>query len=316
MTVRFSVLDSPLTQPIKTGEVTSKAIELEVLHPQTTDANSREMLELRHDVAEMSIATFVKAVEQGLGLAALPLFASGRRFVQSGFYLAERSVLSSLDDLAGHSVGLPQYWISSCVWQRLVLQQVHGIRPEQVRWVSVETERMEGLGAPSDVDLRLEERRSLGELMGAGEIDACLLQGARSAPPDLQAVSVPAYVDCVAAERDYYQMSGVLPIMHLTVIRRDLAEESPATVSALLDLYERAKVIAERRPDAIWPLPPLGHGIEELRRLVGGDPFAYGISPNRRALDAFLDAALAQGLTGRRLGVEELFVANLPERYR
>lgn len=316
MKVRFSVLDSVITEPIKRGEVVPEGIELEVFHPKTTDANSRDMLELRYDVAEMSIATFVRAVEQGLGLAALPVFGSGRRFVQSGFYFSRSSGPSNLGAIVGRKVGLPQYWISSCMWQRLALKQMYGIEPRDVRWVSVEPERFEGLDVPSGVELCLDAGRTLADLMEAGEIDACLLQGARVAPPDLAAVSVPAYEDAVAAEREYYRKSGILPIVHLTVMRRELAESRPEVVPALLDAYGQAKALAERCPDAVWPLPPIGHDIEGLRQLTGGDPFAYGLSPNRRVFETFLEAALDQGLIARHLSVDELFVDDLPEQYQ
>jgi 4,5-dihydroxyphthalate decarboxylase len=314
--ISLSVRPSVLADALLSGEVVPHGLELDVFRPETIDANSRAMLELRYDVGEMSIATFVRAVERGLPLVALPVFTSGRHFVHSGICLARGSDVAGVDDLASRRIGLPQYWISSCVWQRLVLQQMHGIRPEDVRWVSVEPERFEEVGLPSGVELRLEEGRSLAELMAEGAIDACLVQGARAIPPDIAAVSTPAYPDCVAAEREYYEKTGVLPVMHLTVARRSLVEEHPEAVPALLDAYRRSKEIGERRLDARWPLPPAGHRIEALRELVGGDPFAFGISPNRRAIEAFLATALDQGLVSRPVGLDELFVAELPPEYR
>jgi 4,5-dihydroxyphthalate decarboxylase len=309
-------MSTVLTEPLKSGAVKPDGLELSVFDPETTDSNSRDMINLKFDVAEMSIATLVKAVERGLPLVALPVFTSGRRFVQSGMYLARGSDITSLEQLRGRTVGLPQYWISSCLWQRMVLKEMYGIAPEDVRWVSSQPERFEGVGVPNGVDLRLDTDRDLAQLMRDGEVDACLMPGGRPLPPDLAKVTAPAYPDCVAAEREYYLARRVFPAMHVTVVKRSLAEREPAAVHALLAAYSRAKELASSRPDGEWPLPPLGHDRPALRELLGGDPWPYGITPNRVALEAFLQGAVDQGLLQRKLQLEEIFAGGLPQDFR
>lgn len=314
MKITYSVMPTVLTEPLQSGEVKPDGLDLEVTVPKTTDANSRDMIQLRFDVAEMSVATFTKAVERGLPLVALPVFTSGRRFVQSGFFFAAGTDVRSLDQLRGRNVGLPQYWISSCIWQRTVLQDMYGISPQDVQWVSDAPERFEDAAPPPGVELRLESGRDLAGLAGGGSIDA-LLMPRGPLPPALAAVTTPAFADCVAAEREYYLARRVFPIMHVTVMQRALAGNQ-AVVNALLDAYATAKRLAEARAGAEWPLPPDGHDVRALRKLIGGDPWAYGISPNRAALDAFLDGAVGQGLLRRRPDIDELFIQDLPEQYR
>jgi 4,5-dihydroxyphthalate decarboxylase len=312
--ITYSVNPTALTEPLQSGEVKPDGLELAVTVPKTTDANSRDMIQLRFDVAEMSIATFTKAVERGLPLVGLPVFTSGRRFVQSGFFFSTKTDVAALDQLRGRTVGLPQYWISSCIWQRMVLQEMYGVSPGDVRWVSEAPERFEGVAPPPGVELRMESGRDLAALAGDGSIDA-LLMPRGPLPAALAAVTTPAFADCVAAERECYLARRVFPIMHVTVMQRELASNG-AVVSALLDAYSRAKELAQARADADWSLPPLTHDIQGLRQLVGGDPFGYGITANRAALDAFLDGAVAQGLLGRRPQIGELFIQDLPEKYR
>jgi 4,5-dihydroxyphthalate decarboxylase len=314
VTIKLSVMPTALTAPITSGEVSVEGIELEIFRPKTTDQNSRAMIELKFDVAEMSIASFTKSLELGLPLRALPVFTSGRRFVQAGIYLSKASGLTSPDQLAGRAIGLPQYWISSCVWQRHVLERMHGIAPAKARWVTVEPERFQG-GLPAGVGLRTVEGGSLAELMRAGEIDACLLQGGGPLPPELAEVTIPAYPDIVAAEREYYRAEGVLPLMHVPVIRQELVDQQPGLVPALLAAYAKAKDVARADPDTVWPLPPLGHRLPELRELLGGDPWPFGVAANRRAIETFLFAAAGQGLVGRRYEVDELFVGHLPAEF-
>ncbi|WP_426247417.1 ABC transporter substrate-binding protein [Nocardioides sp. LHG3406-4] len=314
MRITFSVMPTGLTQPITSGAAPVEGVELEVFRPKTTDANSRAMLQMEYDVGEMSIAAFTKARELGLPLRAIPVFTSGRRFVQSGIYLSKASGLTSPDQLSGRTIGLPQYWISSCVWQRHVLETMHGIAPEKASWVTVEPERFEG-GLPAAVELRTVGGGDLAALMRAGEIDACLLQGGRPLPEELAELTVPAYPDLVSAERDYYRADGLLPLLHVTVIKEELAEAEPALVPALLAAYSEAKDIASSDPATEWPLPPLGHRLPELRELLGGDPWPYGVAANRQAIETFLTTAADQGLVSHRFEVDELFVDDLPAAF-
>ena len=44
-----------------------------------------------------------------------------------------------------------------------------------------------------------------------------------------------------------------------------------------------------------------------LRTLFGDDAWSYGVEPNRASLEALLRWSFTQGITGRRMQVEELF---------
>jgi 4,5-dihydroxyphthalate decarboxylase len=297
-------MPTALTAPLRDGRVRPEGLELDVSTPKTTDANSRAMLKCEFDVAEMSIAAFAKAVENGLPLVALPVFTSGRRFVQSGFLFSANSKVRTLEGLRGGTVGVPQYWVSSCLWQRMALRELYGIEPGDVRWVSAQRERFDDVPPPPGVDLRLADGPDLAEL--AAQVDA-LLMPVGDVPPPVAAATVPAYGDCAAAERDFYLAAGVFPLMHVTVLRAELAERD-GVVPALLEAYARAKALAEADPGTKWPLPPFGHDVTALRELLGGDPWPYGLTRNRAAIDAFLDAATAQGLLRRRVAIDEMFV--------
>ena len=48
----------------------------------------------------------------------------------------------------------------------------------------------------------------------------------------------------------------------------------------------------------------------------GEDPWPYGLKTNRKALDAFVQAASEQHLVSRPFKVEDLFAPNLPESFR
>lgn len=319
MRLRYSVLSTIFTEPIQGGEVTVGGVELEVHRPQSIDANSREVAQGRYDVGEMSIATFLSAVERGAPLLALPVFTSGRRFLQCGLRVSERVQPDDLSALKGSSVGAVRYWMSSCIWQRIVLQEMHGLMPQDLAWVTIKPEGSDAMAAPRDVDCRRDETgRPLAELVAAGEIDACLTPGAGPHAPGLDDVTVPAYRDGIAAEREFYRQCGVFPLQHVTAIQREFASDHPEVVTALLDAYGRAKrLVGAPQSGQEWPLPRSGHqSVDQLWELLGGDPWPYGISSNRATLEFFLEHAVEQGLLGRQPQLSELFVADLPAEFQ
>src|SRR5579862_5285553 len=318
VTASFSVMSSLLTEPITRGEVQPEGLSLEVHAPESIDKLSRDMLDLRFDIGEMSVATFLKAVEEGLPLIGLPLFTSGRRFLQPYFQLSRASGARDLSGLKGKTVGAPQYWMSTAVWQRLILRQMHGVAPEDVNWLTWQPERLASLRIPGGVNMRQDTSgRTPLELMQAGEIDASLNPFPSRDGAAAQDVATPAYQDRVASQRDFYRQTGIFPIMHLTVIERDLAEREPAIAGALCDAYQEAKELVQARTEPTnAPQPSAGETTREMVELMGSDPWPYGISRNQKVLQTLLDISAEQGLLGRAFTVEELFVPSLPEAYR
>src|SRR5207248_2505765 len=177
----------------------------------------------------------------------------------------------------------------------------------------------EGLVVPAGLRHRLDTSGvSAEELAEAGEIDATLTAGAgprrkrdvEGGPPAL----VPAFPDPSSAQADYYRKTGIYPIQHLVVMREELAQE-PGIVAGVCEAFRQAKEFAEAREAASADDTPRARENRELAALMG-DAWPYGIAANRRTLDAFAEASFAQGLTGRRYAVEELFAPTLPDTMR
>lgn len=314
----ISVIPSPLTRPVLSGQVAPLGVAVRAQEARSVDDNSRRMLDLAFDVGEMSLATFTKAREQGVPLVGLPLF-TGRRFLQPSVTVARSPGIHDLAELRGKRVGLPQFWMTSSVWHRLVLRQIHGVSQEEVIWVTTAPERMEALGMPAGVDVRQDTTgRSPRELLEVGEIDA--IMSPRGGPPGAQAdddIATSAYADPVAAQRDYYERTRIFPIMHMVVMKEDLAKRDPELVAGLCEAFDRAKEAG--RAGAIEDArerPIAGARPEDVRSLMGEDPWPYGLGPNRHVLEKFLQDARDQGLIQRPMAVDELFPRNLPERFR
>jgi len=127
------------------------------------------------------------------------------------------------------------------------------------------------------------------------------------------------FVDPRAAEEQYAAETGIFPIMHVVVLRRDVYERRPWLARSLFTAFEQAKRATEDRMGETaanrYMLPWLYDEVERTRRLLGNDYWPYGLPANRATLEVFLRYAHEQGLTARRLRPEELFVPETWESY-
>jgi 4,5-dihydroxyphthalate decarboxylase len=111
--------------------------------------------------------------------------------------------------------------------------------------------------------------------------------------------------------KDYFKRTGFFPIMHVLGIRRELAERHPWLPGAVFKAFVQAKAWAVQRladtAAASVTLPFVEETLKDARAAMGEDFWSYGVGPNRKVLDYFLGQHHAQGLSSRRVSVEELF---------
>jgi 4,5-dihydroxyphthalate decarboxylase len=115
-----------------------------------------------------------------------------------------------------------------------------------------------------------------------------------------------------AVEQDYYKRTKIFPIMHTVVIRRPVYEANRWMVASLFEAFELAKRKGHKRLLNTGPLavglPWVPADLEEIDAVFGGDdPWAYGIEPNRKVLEAMIQYSFEQGLAERVVALEELF---------
>ena len=115
----------------------------------------------------------------------------------------------------------------------------------------------------------------------------------------------------VEVEKAYYRKTKIFPIMHTVVIRRDLYETNRWVAQSLLKAFTQAQRKTYEHLNTSMALttmlPWQSAHVEEARALLGEDWWPYGLEPNRDVLETFLRYHHEQGLSKRRLKVEELF---------
>ena len=273
---------------------------------------------LEFDMAEFSCSEYICQVDRGdCPFVALPVFPS--RVFRHGFICVNRGAgIRTPKDLEGKRIGVPLYTQTATIWIRGMLQHDHGVDLSTVRWVQGGVDEAGTHGTPSAPPMRkpppLEINRtgrSLIELLAAGDIDALMgtrVQEARKAGPQIERL----FPDYRAIERDYFRRTGVFPTMHLVVLRRDIHEKHPWVAKRLYAAFDVAKEWAAKRYRGAngqrYMLPWFANDMEEVDELFGGDPWAYGIRPNRKTLETLVDYMHEQGFIARRIPLEELFV--------
>jgi len=284
-----------------------------------------------YDVSELGLTYFLRTMDlDDPPFLAIPVFLV-RSFRHSAIYINQHKGIERPQDLAGKTLGeLALYGHDAGVMPKGMLSDEFGVTPEQCRWLvgSIDfpikpidwlpkpvPDGVNVTYAPPDTDL--------GEMLEAGEIDALIAadtpQCVLRKSPNVGRL----FEDYEPIERDYYQRTGIFPIMHTVVVRRELAEHEPEIVRAVYDGFCAAKDVAQGQlvkgmtfNNMTLMIPWLSHLIARDRDLLGDDWWPYGIARNRPSLEAYLRYHFEQGLSKRRLTIEDVFVPYLLEEPR
>ena len=281
-----------------------------------------------YDVSELGMTYFLRTFAgRNPPFLAIPVFPV-RSFRHGAIYINKASGISRPQDLAGKRIGeLALYGHDAGVMPKGILSDDFGVKPEQSRWI------VGGIDFPMDpvdfvphpvpdgVEVEWASKDvDLGDMLETGEIDALI---SADVPKCVLAQSPKVgrlFEDYEAVERDYYGRTGIFPIMHTVVVTRELANAQPELVKAIYQGFCAAKdQMAEQYVKGMTfnnmtiMLPWLTKLIGDDRNLLGDDWWPYGIGANRTAIDTVLRYHHEQGLTERRLTIEEVFVPGLIE---
>jgi 4,5-dihydroxyphthalate decarboxylase len=120
-------------------------------------------------------------------------------------------------------------------------------------------------------------------------------------------------------EMAFYRRTGIFPIMHVMGIKREIVERHPWVPINMYHAFNKAKAIAMERMKnpRVVPLAWYQEALEEQEQLLGPDPWEYGLTDkNRKTLEMLAGFSHEQGLTRRRLSLDELFLPVFQGRKR
>lgn len=272
------------------------------------DRHRRMLVDIEFDAAETSFSSYVVARAQGLPFTAIPVFPR-RLFSQGQVFVNADAGIESPADLAGRTVGLQSFQTTLAVLAKGDLATDHGVPLQSIHW---RVHRMDTLA--TDAAMRfdiapLPDGIGLADALALGDIDALFY----SRTPEPAAGTTERirrlFADPRAAELDYLGRHGFWPIMHIVALSEEAVSANPQLPLQLLAAFQSAADVASGYlEDPNWSQLAWGkYALDEERRAFGRALWTAGVAANRENIHRFLDYSYDQGLTGRRLSVEELF---------
>jgi 4,5-dihydroxyphthalate decarboxylase len=305
--------------PLFEGEVSPAGIDL-VFVPIDEPRHIFDRLAggMEFDVAEFSLSEYIQRFAgDACPFVAIPVFPS--RAFRHGFIAVrrDRSIVGP-KDLEHKTIGVPLYTMTAAVYIRGILQHEYGVDLSTVRWVEGAMNTVGSHGKPAVLPLLREcditandTGRSLSDLLADGKLDATL---GSSLPDSLRTDSGVGrlFPDFVDLEKDYYRRTGVYPIMHTLVIRQEVHERYPFVASSLYKALIASKKLALQRMMNLRALrymtPWLLRDVDEIHEVFDGDPWPYGVEPNRATIEALIGFLHDQAMIPDKVGVDELFL--------
>ena len=100
------------------------------------------------------------------------------------------------------------------------------------------------------------------------------------------------FADPIAAGKDYFKRTGIFPIMHITGIRRELVDKHPWLPAAVFKAFSQSKAkcleALEDTAATKVTLPFVEDQLRLAREFMGEDFWSYGLEPNRKVIETFL----------------------------
>jgi 4,5-dihydroxyphthalate decarboxylase len=199
-----------------------------------------------------------------------------------------------------------------------ILKNEFGVDLSKIHWVQSAMNTLGSHGSPTVLPLLKKisienntSRKTLGQLLAEGAIDATL---GTSLPDEIRTYPdvVRLFPNYVELDKDLYKRKGIYPIMHLVAIKKSVYERFPFVATSLYDAFVKSKKIALEKLFNLravrYMTPFLMREIDDIWDVFNGDPWPYGIEPNRRTLEALIVYQQDLGLIAAPVKVDDLFV--------
>lgn len=300
--------NSDRTRPLMDGRFRVAGADITFIPGEPEDIFRRALRDKAFEISELSMGSHIVTTARGdAPYVGVPVFLS-RAFRHSAVYIRTDRGIRTAADLAGRTIGLPEYQQTAALWVRGFLREHYGVDTRGIAW-RTGGERV-AITLPDGFDVK-PLGRDLEAALAAGEIDAligprpprCFLD--RSAPVDR------LWPDTRAEEQAWFASTGFFPIMHCLAVRKDVVERHPWLPVELFRAFAAAKAasIAELRLVNVLrvSLPWIAAEAEAQIAAMGGNPWPYGFARNRDEIAAMIRYAVADGLAATTIPPEALF---------
>ena len=326
LTLSFAMTPYDRVLPLITGEVKPAGITLDYqgMPGAVPGVFYDQIKHLRYDLSEFSFSSFLTEKGKGFPYRILPVFHN-RNFSYTRIVIRKSSGIRQdhPEDIKGKRFAVGDYQQTAALWIRGVLEHEFGVKQSEVEWVQTRGEHYSHMGAsgtkpPANLTYATEAESTL---FLKGEIDASMGWGtggdaahalAREGAnirdnPDF----VHLFSDRKAEGIRYFQKHGVFQPHHTTAIRESILQENPWVAVSLMAAFEEAKRLATSRMRNQSLFVFGEQEIDEVKDIMGPDPFVYGVKANAKAIDMVQTMSMEQGFSPKKLPFNEIFPEEL-----
>ena len=321
--LKFGHSLNPRLQPLIDGAIKVEGAEFEWEFDHPGALFHRQLVENCCDVFEFSIADYFVVSTRPewahLGWQALPVFMSKPLGLIVNFHANEKSGVRRFADLRGKKLGVPDYGMTAAVWLRVWLRVLYDIQATEITWyngrpASKRHGRVLGIDRDPTPGLKLinlERDGELNELIQRGDVDVALADSASvviEETPNVRIFSTPALVQQTIAE--LYAARQVTPVNHTLAVKRSVLEQDPSFAKRLFDACAASKEEAYRRAreaaNGYLLFPELAFA--EQAKLVGEDPYPFGLKAGRPILEHIAEQLRIDGLIQGQPDLDKLWL--------
>ena len=306
-------------QPLYTGEVKPEGIDLNFIAiDQPRPIFDRMSGGQEFDASEYSLLEFTQRYSnKQCPFVAIPVFPS-IAFRMGFIAINRKSGIKTPKDLEGKRVGVPLFTMTAAIFINGLLQHEFGVDLTKIHWVQGAMNAVGSHGTPTVLPLlkkiSIENNttdKTLGQLLAEGKIDATLGTSLPKEIPD-QPGRGAAVSELRRGRQGHLQAQENLSDHALVAIRKDVYEKYPFVATSLYDAFVKSKKIALEKMFNLravrYMTPFLMREIDDIQEVFNGDPWPYGVEPNRQTIEALITYQQDQGLTAAPVKVDELFV--------
>ena len=310
LSLSFASAFNERVQPLMDGTVQPEGLELIPTYSHPADTFWRQLKFQEFDVSEMSLSSYLIARSHGSAdMVAIPVFPS-RMLFHTWLAIHVDSVVREPGDLVGKRLGVAEYQQTAALWLRGVLEHDFGVSQYKVHWYMERTAELShgavtGFTPPPGISFhRIPADTSMVSMLANHELEAAAIN-----TPWLRAANQldrsnrnvadwskvkPLFADPIAEMTRFVKKHGFVTPNHTYIIRGDIHRKHPWVALNLYHAFTKAKALAQEK-------------LAMTRKIVGDDPFAYGVAANRPMLERRIDYSAEQGLIAAKLKIEDLF---------
>lgn len=286
-------------------------LEVGMVPPRRHGSNrhKRMLVDREFDAAELSLASYLVARDQGMDdLIALPVFPR-RLFSQNHIFVSDKAGIAGPADLIGKRVAIWAFQVTMSVLAKGDLQRDYGIDWRDIRWQCQHPEEI-GMDYGDDVMMDL--------LPQGTEIAAALRDGSLDAyinPHPPEEVMTPGhgisrlFPNWQHTNGAYFRKHGYFPIMHVLAIKRAHLERHPGLADDLCAMFDSSnRVVRSAYIDPNFSMLMHARNLLEMEdQIFSPDVWKGGFKANRKNLQDFVGYCMDQKLISQPFDLDSAF---------